>query len=179
MEITKAVQRLGWRFKKASERSDHSFRLNQNDLKALRSIDDYIVKTQKEQFQDYELFAKLYINYLTELIEHYETTILDSVPRRKINNILKQSLPDLINKLTDSLNDSEKYSLFKEIKVDLMHPVLQKKEEAANNFSRLQEAYQKPENRKRLLGEVWKFEMVKDDIEREINRAINYNQKQT
>ncbi len=173
MDINKAVQRLGWRFDQASKRRDHSFIINQNDLDALKTIDGFVVKNQKKQYQEYELFAKLYINNLTELIEHYSTTIFDPIPRGRIHGILRQSLQDLTEKLKETLNDSEKYDLMKEIGVDLKHPLLRSEVETVNDLDRLQGTLDNPENKKRLLGEVWDSETVKGCIEREVNRAIN------
>jgi uncharacterized membrane-anchored protein YjiN (DUF445 family) len=173
MDINKAVQRLGWRFEQSSKRTDHRFTINQNDLDALKTIDAFVVKNQKEQLQNQELFAKLYINNLTELIEHYNTTIFDPIPRRRIHEILRQSLPDLTEKLKDTLNDSEKYELMKEIGIDLKHPLLRTDEETENDLDKLQDALIDTENKKRLLGDVWDFETVKDCVEMEVNSAIN------
>lgn len=173
MDINKAVQRLGWRFEKASKKSDHSFTINQNDLDALKTIDAFVVKNQKEQLQNQELFAKLYINNLTELIEHYNTSIFDPIPRKRIHGVLRQSLQNLTEKLKDTLNDSEMYKLMKEIGVDLKHPLLRSEEETGTDLDKLLGAFIDSENKKRLIGEVWDFETVKDCLEKEVNSAIN------
>jgi len=173
MDINKAVQRLGWRFEQASKRPNHSFTINQNDLDALKKIDEFVVKNQKEQLQNQELFAKLYINNLTELIEHYNTTIFDPIPRRRIHGILRQSLQDLTEKLKDTLNDSEKYELMRELGVELKHPLLRSEEETGNDLEKLQGVLVDSENKKRLLGEVWNYETVKDCVENEVNKVIN------
>lgn len=173
MDINKAVQRLGWRFEQASKRPNHSFTINQNDLDALKKIDEFVVKNQKEQLQNQELFAKLYINNLTELIEHYNTTIFDPIPRRRIHGILRQSLQDLTEKLKDTLNDSEKYELMGELGVELKHPLLRSEEETGNDLEKLQGVLVDSENKKRLLGEVWNYETVKDCVENEVNKVIN------
>jgi hypothetical protein len=173
MGINKAVQRLGWRFDLASKRPDHNFIINQNDLDALKTIDAFVVKNQKKQLQNQELFAKLYINNLTELIEHYNTSIFDPIPRRRIHGILRQSLQELTEKLKDTLNDSEKYELMNEIGIELKHPLLSSEEETVNNLDKLQGALVDSENKKRLLGEVWDFETVKVCLEKEVNSAIN------
>ncbi len=173
MDINKAVQRLGWRFDQASKRQDHNFIINQNDLDALKTIDAFVVKDQRKQYQEYELFAKLYINNLTELIEHYNTTIFDPTPRRRIHGVLRQSLPELTEKLKQALNDSEKYEIMKEIGIDLKHPLLRSEEETAEDLDKLQEVLTDSEDKKRLLGEVWDYESVKDCVEMEVNSAIN------
>jgi hypothetical protein len=173
MDINKAVQRLGWRFEQASKRPNHSFIINQNDIDALKKIDEFVVKDQKKQYQEYELFAKLYINNLTELIEHYNTSIFDPIPRKRIHGILRQSLQELTEKLKDTLNDSEKYELMNKIGIELKHPLLRSEEETGNDLDKLQGALDDSENKKRLLGEVWDFETVKDCLEKEVNKVIN------
>jgi len=173
MDINKAVQRLGWRFEQASKRPNHSFIINQNDIDALKKIDEFVVKDQKKQYQEHELFAKLYINNLTELIEHYNTSIFDPIPRKRIHGILQQSLQELTEKLKDTLNDSEKYELMNEIGIELKHPLLRSEEETVNNLDKLQGAFIDSENKKRLLGEVWDFKTVKDCLEDEVNKVIN------
>ncbi len=173
MDINKAVQRLGWRFDQASKKTDHSFTINQNDLEALKTIDAFVVKDQKKQYNSHELFAKLYIYNLTELIEYYNTTIFDPLPRRRIHEVLRQSLPELTEKLKKTLNDSEKYALMKEIGVDLKHPLLRPNEETGNDLDKLQEVLADSENKKRLLGEVWDYETVKDCVGIEVNQVIN------
>lgn len=173
MDINKAVQRLGWRFDQASKRQDHSFIINQNDLDALKTIDTFVVKNQKGQLKNQELFAKMYIHNLTELVEYYNTTIFDPIPRKRIHEILRQSMPELTEKLKETLNDSEKYELMNEIGVGLKHPLIRSNEETGNGLDKLQEVLVDPENKKRLLGEVWDSKTVKDCIETEVNKVIN------
>lgn len=173
MDINKAVQRLGWRFDQASKRQDNSFIINQNDLDALKTIDAFVVRDQKKQIQNQGLFAKLYINYLTEFIEHYNTTIFDPIPRRRIHEILRRSIPELTEKLKETLNDSEKYELMKKIGIDLKHPLLRSEEKTAEDLEKLQGAFVESGNKKRLLEEVWDYETVKDCLELELNSAIN------
>lgn len=173
MEINKAVQRLGWRFQQASKRTDLNFVINQNDIEALQTIDSYVVKKQKEQYRNHELFAKLYINYLTELTEHYGTSLTDPILRRRIHGILQQPIQQLLRKLVDSLNDNEKYALFDQLGINLRHPLIRSEQEAASNVSKLKKALMDPEKRKTLLGEKWISETVANCLEKEINRVIN------
>ena len=172
MELIRAVQRLGWRFEQASKRSDLSFVINQNDIEALKAIDSYVVKKQKANYQKHELFAKLYINYVTELIDHYGTTLYDPLIRRRMEAILKQPIQQLIEKLQDSLNDNEKYRLFEECRIELKHPAIQSEEERTSNVEKLKEALTDSDNRQKFLGEEWDFEKVANLFEKEVNRAI-------
>ena len=172
MEITKAVQRLGWRFEQAAKRADYSFIINQNDIEALKAIDSYVVKKQKANYQKHELFAKLYVNYVTELTDHYGTSLFDPLIRRRMDGILAQPIQQLIKKLQDSLNDNEKYSLFEECGIELKHPAIQSEEERTSHVEKLKEALIDSDNRQKFLGEEWDFETVANLFEKEVNRAI-------
>lgn len=173
MEIDKAVQRLGWRFQQAAQKSDHSFVINQNDIEALKAIDAFVVKKQKINYQKHELFAKLYINYVTELTDHYGTTLFDPIIRRRMYGILRQPMQQLIEKALNSLNDNGKYQLFKEYGIELKHPVIRSEEETARNMEKLKDALTDPVNMQKFMGEEWDYKMVANLFEKDINRAIN------
>ena len=55
METKKALQRLGWRFSEAIKKGDNSFRINANDLEALKTIDVVVKEHQKQQYEHNEL----------------------------------------------------------------------------------------------------------------------------
>ena len=172
MEITKAVQRLGWRFEQAAKRADYTFIINQNDIEALKAIDSYVVKKQKANYQKHELFAKLYVNYVTELTDHYGTSLFDPLIRRRMDVILKQPMQHLIEKSLNSLNDNEKYNLLEQCGIELKHPAIQSEEERTSYVEKLKEALTDPDKRQKFMGEEWDLETVANLFEKEINRAI-------
>jgi hypothetical protein len=153
MEINKAVQRLGWRFQQASKRADLSFVINQNDIEALKAIDLFVVKKQRANYQKHELFAKLYINYVTELTDHYGTSLCNPLIRRRMDGILRQPIQQMIEKSLISLNDNEKYKLMEECGIELKHPAIQSEEERTNHVEKLKKALTDSDNRQKFMGE--------------------------
>lgn len=177
MEVKKAVQRLGWRFSESAKRNDLSFRLNEKDIQALEVIDQYVVKAQKQQFIDQELFGKLYIYIYMKVLEQDKSTVMDTNARRKIYNVLKKPISQLVDDFTESLNSSEAYSFLEEIGVDFditaSHSEVKDKAINAN----LHAASKNPENLDRLTGNVWAKDFVAECLEAEVNQAINYHTK--
>ena len=174
MTITKAIQRLGWWFSEATKK-DNTFTVNQNDIDALKAIDEFVEFGQKEQYNANHLFAKLYIYMAMKIMENDSSTVFENNHRRKIGNLLKKPLSQIIDDLTESLNDSERYSLLESIGVDLKHPALRKEAEATKTMKELNKALKTPENDTRLLGNVFSKEHVQEAMIAEINLLINLN----
>jgi len=177
MEIRKAVQRIGWRFAEAAKRQDRSFRLNDNDIQALEVIDSYVVKAQKQQFINQELFAKMYIFLFMKIMEADNSTVLETFARRKIYDVLDKSISQLVDDFTESLNSSEAYVFLEEIGAasNLNGNYNSVKENEIKN--KLSESCKDPDNLNRLIGKVWDREFVAEMLEVEVNQAINYKSK--
>ena len=173
METRKAMQRLGWRFSEAIKSSDNSFKVNSNDIEALKAIDLAIQEHQRQQYEHNELFAKLYIYLFQKIIENDNTTVMDKIPRRKIYNLLKKPLENIVLDFTQSLNDSERNEVINSAGVSMKHPALCKEEELQENAVRVKEALNDPENMQKFLGDAWDYETVSEIIEIEVNQAIN------
>lgn len=171
MKAEKAIQRLGWRFSEATKKNN-SFTINQNDIDALVSLAEFVDKNQ-QKFQDNQSFAKLYIYTAMKIMENDGSTIFENNHRRKIGNLLKMPMDDIILNLKDSLNDSERYEMIKEATGDdLRHPVLISKEKQYENIEKIKEALITDVNKKKLLGEIWNFEDVKTGIISEVNAML-------
>lgn len=176
MEIRKAVQRMGWRFSEAAKKEDRSFKINQQDLEALESIGEYVEQTQKQQYQDHELFAKLFIFTYKRLFEIEGGNILDNgmtAKRRKIYNLLSKPTHQLVEEFTQMLNESEQYALLDHVQGKISHPAELSEADKVRRGEKLKEALKTPENKSKLLGEVWEYEDVKQALEAEVNQAIN------
>lgn len=170
--VTKAIQRIGWRFSKATEK-DNTFTVNQNDIDALNSIAEYIEQTQKQQFEANELFAKMYVYTAMRIMENDKSTVYDNNHQKKIGNLLKYPLSQLIDNLAQSLNDSEMYSLLEDVGHDFKHPALRTTDEPPKCMEKLKELLTEPKNANRLNGNVWTYEKVKEPIMAEVNNLIN------
>jgi len=171
MKIKQALNRVFWRF--GGNNNKHPFPVNQDDVDSYNAIEDYITKKEKEQFTNQELFAKLYIYLYMKILENEKTTIMDLHARKKIYNLLKKPMAQVIQDFTQSLNDSEAYSLLDSLGVDSSDS--RKETEQINKLvkEKLKEAVKTSENVSKLLGEVWDYDFVADCLESEVNQAIN------
>lgn len=171
MTITKAIQRIGWRFKTGLQK-DNTFSINENDVEALKVIDSYITQTQKQQYESNELFAKLYVFLFRQYLEKYRTTVYDNNVRKSIGEILEKPLPHLIDELRTSLNESELYTILKEAGSTMKHPALKTEQDTQADLKAISNI-----DTEKLVAaaknEAWGFETVNTAIMSEVNNMIN------
>lgn len=107
MNIEKALDRIRWRFSNGK-----AFMPNVNDVEAFNYLVDYVEQKEAQTLRDNALFAKLYIWVYGQFLSHYKATVFDSIPQKELNKLLDLPLADHVKRFTDSLNDSELYSIF-------------------------------------------------------------------
>jgi hypothetical protein len=166
MTIRKAVERLVWRF-------SNGWNVNQLDADALNMIQKFVEDKHKKQIQDYHLFAKLYIMVYAQYLERYKTTIFDDIPRKELHKLLDLPVDNFIQRLTQRLNESELYSLFNDLDIELTHPATKSIQCKAKELNALTTALNDSNNKEKFCGEIWDYETVKENIELQINNVIN------
>jgi uncharacterized membrane protein YgaE (UPF0421/DUF939 family) len=169
--IKKAIDRIFWRF--GGNGNKKPFPVNDKDIEAYNHIEKYFQETQKQQYEANELFAKMYIYTAMKIMENDKSTVYDKNHQKKIGNLLKYPLSQLIENLAQSLNDSEMYSLLEDAGHDFKHPALRKEGEPPECMEKLQTLLKEPKNANKLYGKAWTYEKVKDPIMDEINNLIN------
>lgn len=170
MDIRKAINRIYWRF--GGNGNTKPFPVNQGDVDAFNSINEYFEATQSKQYESNELFAKLYIYLFTQNLEHYKTTVYDNEIRKKIGSILDKPLFQLIEELQESLNQSELYTLFKDAGTTQKHPAL-KTEEEINQDNDALSTVSIDKVVDCIENKVWTYETVRDVMTAEVNNMIN------
>ena len=170
MTIIKAIDRIGWRFGLNNKRP---FPVNQLDVDAFNEVAEYVERTNKEQFSNNELFAKLYILAYAKMIEHFKASIFDDEPRKQMMRLLDKPIEFIIQDFTDRLNDSEQYYMLEAVTGDLKHPLTLSEQELVDNTKKLKEAFRSDENIKVVIGDVWKYKDVKECLIAEINHILN------
>lgn len=164
MNIEKSVNRIKWRIENGGWKS------NQKDVDSLNEIVKYVNAKETEQFDNNELFAKLYIHLFSELRKKYEN------PIKELHNLLKYPLGVHIQNLTSEFNNKELENFFDELKFSKKHPATISKEIKDKETDVLQEAVKDKRNEDRLFGNVWKPELVREIILNQINTFLNkYN----
>lgn len=145
------------------------------DAEALDMIMGFVEDKHKKQIQDHQLFAKLYIVVYSQYLEKYKTTVFDDIPRKELTKLLSYSTEQLVQRFTDKLNESELYSLFETLDIDMSHPATKTQEIKDKETDKLQEALKDKDNFDKFNGKVWDYETVKENLELQINNTINLN----
>lgn len=124
-ELKKAGERLLWRLS-PKENGDHTtFKANENDFNALKTILGHINRQEKISVKNQSLFAKLFIYELTMEIRNYQTTVLNPFPLQKLSSLLSKPIEvfydafysDLINNQLNRLTDFD--NINKQIEKDI------------------------------------------------------------
>lgn len=171
MDIIKSIQRLGWRFSEASKRSDLSFKINQNDLEALKSLSEYVEQCQKQQYEANELFTKMYIFTSMRVIEKEGSSLLNNSARKRIINILKKPLSQIIGEFKESVNDNEKNAFIREMGIELTHPATK----TAQHKEKEKELIKTHENafKDNLTKDAFQYDDISEVLIAEVNQMIN------
>ena len=98
--IKKAISHFTWKFKNV-------WKPTKEDVEAYNTIVDFVEKKHKEQFNDYQLFAKLYVTFYGELLKFYNCSVFDNQPEKVINKILDTPIETLIEKFVEKANTQE------------------------------------------------------------------------
>lgn len=199
MNTKNAIERIVWRMNEGGWKS------NENDEKAINTIIDFFNLKEKQQINDYELFAKLYIRlYLLEL-NHFKATVFSTIPKKSIDDYLSRDLTSIITEFTQNLNDSEKYSTLDMVgrkPFDHYHEdhirdaylenrrseeyiqqklkiLRERKQKCKENLLEIFEDH--PELKDHFLvkdKEIWKYDQVEKNLINQINETINYHENE-
>lgn len=113
MTTREAIKRLGWRFSESAKRSDKSFRINQDDVKALKTIADYYESESKRQIINNQLFGKMYIYLYGEFVSYYKSGPLDTIAQNELHKLLDKPIRQIVEDVMDRLNISELENVIK------------------------------------------------------------------
>lgn len=169
--VKQALNRIFWRF--GGNGNNNPFPVNQADLDALQELIDYFEQAQKQQFEANQLFAKLYIANMMRIMDVEGSTVFDTTAKRRIGAVLKKPISQLIEELTESLNDSDKYALISSFEGALKHPATLSEVQRIKRAQDIKESLKSDKNVDTLISGVWKYEDVEPNIVSEINHIIN------
>lgn len=92
INIKNSVNWIYKRFKYAKESKYSSFKVTENDIKTFLDIVKYIDIQREEKVAKNTLFAKLYIYHLNQLIDIYDTDVLETIPQKELSKLLDTPL---------------------------------------------------------------------------------------
>lgn len=170
MDIIQAVNRIGWRF--GGNGNKNPFPVNEKDLEAFNAIIKVVKEHQDQQFQQNQLFAKLYIFVYMRFISKMEATVMHTEPRKAMHKILERPIERWIEDFKNEMNDSEMYEALKQSNIEIKHPLTLTDEEKKQNSINVS---QNKETLLKAIKNVWDYDTVKDCLEIEINNALNLN----
>ena len=92
INIKNSVNWIYKRFKDAKESKYSSFKVTENDIKTFLDIVRYIDIQREEKVAKNTLFAKLYVYHLNQLIDIYDTDVLENIPQKELSKLLNTPL---------------------------------------------------------------------------------------
>jgi len=160
-DVKKSVERLVWRLKKDKQGSYTSFKPNENDFKELLNIIGWIDRQKEISLLNGNLFAKLYIYHLSQMIETYSynktldpkshesyTSFLESEPQKELSKILDRDIETFYLAFHNKINSDWRDHLCRKL-------------------------IAKKDITQEYVNERYSFEKVKDQLNHIITEAIN------
>jgi hypothetical protein len=105
--VKKAGQRLQWRIQPNYKGEYKTFKVNEDDFKALNSLLGMINRIQNLDTSNQVLFEKLYIRFLIQEIRHNKTTIFDKNLLTEISTILAYPLENFYTAFYNDLHGNQ------------------------------------------------------------------------
>ena len=127
MNINKAIQHFEFKLVEKDKNGKvkklkDSFTPTIHDVNAYNAFVEYHENNNKQQINDNQLFAKLYIKYYSELIKYYRSSLFDKEPQKDINRLLDTPIEDVINEFRETIRTIEQSKMF-EVNGTLKHPL--------------------------------------------------------
>lgn len=165
MSIEKSIQRLSWRF------GNGNFTPNQNDINALNGIIEWVNDQRKITLNQNHLFAKLYIYYLNQFIDKYQTTVFDTIPQKELSKLLDTPLDLFYEAFQRSLNSNKLMEVLQDNGVELKHPELRTEQELKENSIKLKNINK--DDIVKITEDSWTKEEVEANLNKMVTEALN------
>tara|TARA_R100001480_G_scaffold41298_1_gene54070 strand:+ start:242 stop:706 length:465 start_codon:yes stop_codon:yes gene_type:complete len=99
MTVTQAVKYFHFMLSKGH------WKQTEKSKEAFNILVEFVEEKNKQQFNENQLFGKLFIAFYGELLRFYECTIFDREPQKAISKILDTPIEHLIEKFIDKHQD--------------------------------------------------------------------------
>lgn len=103
MTIKKAIEHFEWKL----DPKNKQWKATPNDIEAYNKIVEFTEEKLNQQFNDNQLFAKIFVSFYGELLKYYEATMFDDIPEKSINKILDTPFETLVDKFIEKHYDVE------------------------------------------------------------------------
>lgn len=170
ISIKKAVEHFEFKL----DPKNKIWKATKKDVESYNTIMDFVESKHKQQINDHHLFAKLYIMVYAQYLDKYKATVFDDIPQKEMHKLISKPLSYFIELFTRRLNESELYGLFGDLGIDAEKSLLSKSEELKDEETdKIINSLKKEDNLMRFKGKVWDKETVSENLELQINLAIN------
>ena len=115
MNINKAIEHLKFRFK-------NHWKPTEKDVEAINSIIKFTKEKHEKQYNDNQLFGKLYIYVLGEYINFYRSSVTSDLPQKELHKLLDRPIQQIISEFTTKANDVERILRLKQEGLSGEHP---------------------------------------------------------
>ena len=115
MNINKAIEHFKWSLQ-------NKWKPTETDVEAINSIIKFTKEKHEKQYNDNQLFGKLYIYVLGEYINFYKSSVQSDLPQKELHKLLDRPINQIISEFTTKANDAERYLRLKEAGLSGEHP---------------------------------------------------------
>ena len=77
------------------------WKASETDIKAIKIIAEFTEEKLNQQFNDNQLFAKIFVSFYGELLKYYESTVFDIEPAKELNKMLNIPFDRLVDKFIE------------------------------------------------------------------------------
>ena len=157
MNIIKAIKHFEFKLTK-------HWKPTKTDLEAYNEILDFVEHKHKEQINDNQLFAKLYISYYAEILKYYQATVFDKEPQKTLHKILDTPIEQVIKDFVKTANEIEVENKMKLAGIEIKHPALVSKDQKQREADIF---------KIEMLDDELNYEEAKDNLTSLINLSLN------
>lgn len=169
MNFDKAFNRILWRFQECK-----TIRVNDEDIKAINKIVDYVNKSNTQNFNNNIYFAKLYAFSLGSFLERYNTTLDNPIPHKQLHELLNRPFGNIVSDIASKQNVYYQYKILEEAGCSLeKHPSMIPEKEKKNTIYNLEKLIYLGDNKNLFLNGAWSVEEVERGIKEQISNFIN------
>lgn len=163
MQTKEALNRIKWRFGLKKP-----FKVNFNDFDAINALIDYYDRDRQNKGRKHQLYAKLFIFLFGQVLQKFETTLMDEIPQKYISGILEKPLEIHVQEFTDIVNHLEYMVVIKQIDPENKHPGLETDREKMQKLSRLT-----PEQIETLTKKTYTYDQVWEFLKTAMTEGYN------
>ncbi len=138
----------------------NKFKPNRNELISFNTLAKFYEQNKKDNLQNNELFAKMFIFVYSHFLKYYKASVFDDIPQKQLYSLLDKPISYFITRLTDELNDSEIHQYLKEKDI---------------GFNRMTKEELKNIDIDKLTEKTFDEETVAEQMNAMINKFINYS----